>query len=353
MTMGRTQPIPERMAAWSGTPADRILGRAEIAQRFGVSRQRVGQIIREDRTFPRPGLHDRFGEAWVAAGVECWAAAHRPTADTGRFGRDAALILRKAEAIAERAANGWIDSTHVWLAMAHGAGGSELARAITSMGLDQAVIQGWLVQGDDEARSRRMTPALQQRMEAADRAVRTAQCPAVSAVDIALALIDTPRKGPSDQGDRLIWFAERQGLDTQELRRRIELIRSAPEMALRFDDMPLPKPPPRSRRPRRPAWLDLAPNPLGYDPWDRRPWGSAFAITREDTHLALDDRHWFFHIDGDGFFVRTTDGRPVGYRYRVLRARPKRLPGRPRMEVLPMPPFPLRDWPDRRFARDD
>ena len=67
----------------------------------------------------------------------------------------------------------------------------------------------------------------------------------------------------------------------------------------------------------------------------------------------MDGYYWFFHIDADGYYVRSRDGRPVGYRYRVLTKVPKRMPGRPRTRILPMPPVPMRDWPDRRYVAED
>jgi hypothetical protein len=91
------------------------------------------------------------------------------------------------------------------------------------------------------------------------------------------------------------------------------------------------------------------------DPWGRRPWGAAFARTRDGRHLEVDGDLWFFTIDGDGFYVRATDGRPVGYRYRKLTKAPKRNPKPVNgfMEILPMPPVELEHWPDYRFGGDD
>jgi hypothetical protein len=110
---------------------------------------------------------------------------------------------------------------------------------------------------------------------------------------------------------------------------------------------------------KRPDGLVLAPNPLGHDPWTRMPWGAAFARTRDGHHLRVDGAAWFFKVDGDGFFVRAADGRPVGYRYRV--EPPPRLrrgqhfikPVNGFLEVLPMPPVEMADWPDRRSPIDD
>ncbi len=350
-----TEKTPKRVVAWSGHPEERILGMAEVAARFGVTRQRVGQIARADRTFPRPGLNDGAGAAWLAAGIEGWAAAHRPTADTGRFGPEVAALIIHAESIAGQVGHPYVSSVHVWHALASGVGGTALADAIRSMGLDPATIDEWFRRVDPglgASRSRRMTPATQDRLEAADKVVRTAGRTTVLPTDVALAFVDSHRyRWGSD--DHLIACGERRGLDTAELRRRITVVAADPDALVDFPSTPLPKRRPPRRGARRPTWLDLAPNPLGHDPWVRRPWGAGFAVTREGKHLTFEDRHWFFFIDADGYYVRAADGRPVGYRYRVLHKMPKRLPGRPKMEILPMPPFPLRDWPDRRYVRED
>ncbi len=350
-----TEKTPKRVAAWSGYPEERILGMAEIAARFGVTRQRVGQIARTDKTFPRPGLNDGFGAAWLAAGVECWAAAHRPTVDTGRFGPEAAALLLHAESLAGQVGHPYVSSVHIWHALASGLGGTPLAEAIRSMGLDPGLIEEWFRRIDPglgASRARRMTLATQNRLEAADKAVRTVGRTRVLSTDVALAFADSHRDRDGSD-DHLIAYGERRGLDTAELRRRISVVAADPETHADFPFTPLPKRQSPRRTAKRPAWLDLAPNPLGHDPWVRRPWGAAFAVTREGRHLTLDDKHWFFFADADGFFVRAADGRPVGYRYRVLHKVPKRLPGRPKMEILPMPPFPLRDWPDHRYVRED
>ena len=105
--------------------------------------------------------------------------------------------------------------------------------------------------------------------------------------------------------------------------------------------------------------FELAPNPLGHDPWTRFPWGAAFARTRDGQHLKVDGEVWFFKTDGDGFYIRAPDGRPVGYRYRM--DPPPRIrrgtrwikPVNGFMEILPMPPVEMADWPDRRFVNDD
>lgn len=90
---------------------------------------------------------------------------------------------------------------------------------------------------------------------------------------------------------------------------------------------------------------------MGHDPWERRPWGSAFAIDKNDRMLKVDGEQWFFDVDRDGYYVRTRDGRPVGYRWAE---RPRRDDGPVNgfLEVLPHPPSNVAYWPDYRYPRD-
>src|SRR5262245_41305171 len=50
----------------------------QVASQFGVSRQRIGQIRREQSTFPRPQIELDGGPLWIRAGIEVWASVHRP-----------------------------------------------------------------------------------------------------------------------------------------------------------------------------------------------------------------------------------------------------------------------------------
>ena len=67
-----------------------LVGLSEIATRLGVSRQRVGQIVRDYDDFPPPVAELASGRIWETAAVETWAEAHpvrppgRPTGESGR-----------------------------------------------------------------------------------------------------------------------------------------------------------------------------------------------------------------------------------------------------------------------------
>jgi prophage regulatory protein len=361
-------PIVPWLADRLGEPRDAFLGMADIARRLGVTRQRIAQIRRDDPTFPRSFSAYGRTRAWLRSGVELWAAAHRPSARKagGRFRRNAASLLLAAEAHAERLDVGWIDSGLIWLAVASGDAGSGLQLAAQSMGLTVADVEDeirrWRGTDDRPTRARRLNPRVQGFLSAADRRVAEDGRRAVQPLDILLAFIDAKREryggGPPRSPDHVLDVFERRGLDIIELRRRLVAADASPRAAGAFEQRRLKRlrvRTPSSKAPR----LQLARNPLGHDPWTRWPWGAAFAVTRDGRHLKVDGEVWFFKIDGDGYYIRSPDGRPIGYRYRM--EPPPRLrrgqtfikPVNGFEEVLPMPPVEMADWPDRRFERDD
>ncbi len=357
-----TGPIAPWMAARMGLPEDRVLGRADVARRLGVSRQRISQLQREDRTFPKPGIGYRDGiRFWEAAGIECWAAAHRPARleAAGRFAGEAGALLLAAEDRALRIGSGWLDAGHFWLVLAEGEGGAPLATALASMGITPDEVERHLVamRGADEARkqTRRMTPHLQTSLRRADRRASNDERDRVTAVDILVAFIDgqpvRDDRGVRRPDDHLLGSLERRGLEIAELRRRLITVEEDPTNAVAVDVRPL-KPPRAGRRKQKPVWLDLAHNALGHDPWARRPWGSAFARRRDGRSLVVDGEQWFFLTDLDGFYVRASDGRPIGYRWRIA-PKPRLRPVNGLMEILPMPPDEVDHWPDGRHTRED
>jgi predicted DNA-binding transcriptional regulator AlpA len=358
------------IAAWLADsyniPRDRFLGSADVALKLGVTRQRVSQL-RRDPTFPRPRMQGWGAFVWDAAGIECWAGAHRPNKSeaAGRFAGEASAVLAAAEQHAERLGIHWVDTAHFWLAIAAGAGGPSLAAALCSMGLTppeiDTYIAGWQTGDIRPRRSYRMTPHLQRFIASADRAVASSGRDRVRALDILLAFIDAKWERHSEDPRprspvKFLSLFDRRGLDIVELRRRLVEADADPASVAGFEPRALRRL--RRTRSRLPK-LELAPNPLGHDPWTRWPWGAAFARTRDDQHLKVDGEVWFFNVDGDGFYIRAPDGRPIGYRYRmeppprVRRGQTFIKPVNGFMEVLPMPPVEMADWPDRRFVADE
>jgi predicted DNA-binding transcriptional regulator AlpA len=52
-----------------------LVGAVEIATMFGVSRQRVNQIAKDDPTFPAPAAYLATGRIWSREAIEKWAKA--------------------------------------------------------------------------------------------------------------------------------------------------------------------------------------------------------------------------------------------------------------------------------------
>ncbi|MEX5634119.1 helix-turn-helix transcriptional regulator [Parafrankia sp. FMc2] len=84
MAIAKTsQGSPEGFATvkYSADMSHHLMGTAEIAERLGVSRQRVHQIETSDPTFPKPVAELSAGKVWESADVERWIAGrHRPKA---------------------------------------------------------------------------------------------------------------------------------------------------------------------------------------------------------------------------------------------------------------------------------
>ena len=70
--------------------SNHLVGLSEIATMLGISRQRVGQLVRDYDDFPRPVAELSSGRIWNTAAVEAWTKAHparrpgRPSTDFGQ-----------------------------------------------------------------------------------------------------------------------------------------------------------------------------------------------------------------------------------------------------------------------------
>jgi prophage regulatory protein len=369
----RGEPVASHFARAHRLAPDRVVGSREVASLLGISRQRVGQLARGDPTFPRPVTERWGGPIWYQAGIETWAAAHRRASSAaGRMQPRAGDLLAHAETISREHRHGYVSREHFWQVLADPAAASPVRAVLESLGIDAAEMRRAHVftatPGQTERRSVRMNPAVQQQLEMAHRRAADKEPDGVTDIDLAIAWLDADEV--EFGRDLVLYYLQRRGLDQVELRRRllaVERDASAPES---FEKTALPKPRPRRRKPRRPNWLPpLKANPLGHDPWERGGWGSAFAVRKDERLCKVDGAQWFFYIDADGYFVRTEDGRPIGYRWSVVKKggkiaessdaadpslRAVRHPPRGRlMEVLPLPPADIAYWPYYRYVRED
>lgn len=338
-----------------------LLGAAEVASLLGVTRQRVSQLKRDNPTFPPSGIGGFGASLWRRAGIQAWAAMHRPDRPEagGRFVGEAARLLVASEQTAAEAGHSFVEAGHLWSAVCDGVAGSPLATTVSGVGINKAEVNAYLetLRGTDTRphRTLGMNPRFQMFIVTADQRAAKSSRANVSVFDFLFAFVDSPREpdlsGRKQPGEHLLDLLERRGLDIDELRRRLLALEADPDAAADFESRPLRRRGRRAARPLLPG-VELAPNPLGHDPRTRQPWGAAFGRTRDERSLVVDGEQWFFTIDGDGFYIRAADGRPIGYRYRI-RPKPRHRPTNGFHEVLPMPPVELADWPDRRFGPEE
>ena len=333
----------------------------DVAALLGISRQRVGQLVATDPTFPSSGGWRHGGRLWHRAGIEVWAAEFRP----GRVDPNpmAGVILGLVHhARLESARVRWflVDTPFFWLGFWDAVVDRRVADVLETLGVSRDDIVRTL-QLQFVTRGRplppTMSPRVQMELEATLRRARVHGRTEPSEFDVAIALVDAELRGianarpPSTdwfggrQGDPILMALEARALDPVELRERLALVEVSPRSMETFPRLSL-KPMRRRRgtaRP-RPPWLpELAKNPLGHDPWAMGGFGSVFFMTPDDRMYKVDGYQWFFYIDADGYPVRTLDGRPVGYRWQM--DPPAKDPVRD-FEVLPMPPDPVANWPD-------
>jgi len=329
---------------------------ADVASYFGVTRQRVGQIQRMDPSFPRRQIELDGGPIWVRAGMEIWAAAHRPSAvqDASVFLPHGAALLRTAEGIAVAMGHHYIGSSTLWLAIL--SEDERVRDVFVSIGATHAIVRRAVARAEPPRElppnGASMNPRAQELLGRAAAAARERGSKVMEPLDLAIAMVDADESDTDGLGRRDLVLAvlESRGAAVDELRRRLAAVQVDAEAVGSFERRRL-KRKPRRVDPRRRLLGVLAPNGLGHDPWSRQPWGTAFAHRKDDRPLRVDGVQWFFIIDRDGFFVRTADGRPVGYRWRVLPT-PSPAPVNGSIEVLPMPPDDVGYWPEYRYPRD-
>ncbi len=81
--------LRQELAGMVATMTSHLVGLSEIATMLGVSRQRVGQLVRDYDDFPPPVAELASGRIWETAAVQAWANTHpvrppgRPSTDSG------------------------------------------------------------------------------------------------------------------------------------------------------------------------------------------------------------------------------------------------------------------------------
>jgi hypothetical protein len=358
--MGTRRPIREvrdDFVKHAGVP---VVDAGQAGELLGVSRRRVNAMALDDRTFPHSYTVIGGERLWYRAGIELWAAAHRPerAAAHGVYGPDAAAVLRLAEDTAHEFCHAGVGDDHLWVALVDSAAPGIVRDVLGSLGVDREellvpLLRAWPPgDGDGYAPRETMSPAVQAQLAKAADHLPTFGATRAGAEAIALALLDDwpkPTRDPFRRGGCTVtfWLARR-GLDPEVVRERVVRAATDRRELASFDVRRLPKRRPNARRRPRPGVTVLAPNPLGHDPRERHPWGSIFARRTNGKAWIEAGRQYFFFYDRDRFRVMTTDDAPVGYWWQVdppptARRAPK---GSRREAVLPKPGDDI-EWPER------
>jgi hypothetical protein len=340
----------------------RHVATADVARLLGISRQRVGQLFAKDATFPRPVTCRHGGPIWYRAGIEVWAAEFRPgrIQEPNPMAGVITTLVHHARTRSDELGFRLVVTEMFWLGFWEPELSGQVAAVLGSIGVSRDDVAATLKHRYATGRSYAptMSPKVQRDLEAMSRRAREAGRSEPTEFDVAIVLVDGELRGISEgrprsetnwfggrQGDGLLMALEQRGLDPVELRDRLRWVEVSPASIDTFERLTLKPPRRRRRRSRpRPPWLpELAKNPLGHDPWERPGWGSVFFMTPDGRQYKVDGYQWFFHVDADGFPVRTVDGRPVGYRWQVDPPAKDKVRD---YEVLPMPPDPVGNWPD-------
>ena len=276
----------------------------------GISRQRVGQLVATDPTFPRSGGWRHGGRLWHRAGIEVWAAEFRP----GRVEPNpmARVILRLVQhARLESRRLGWslVDSPFFWLGFWDVAEDRRVADVLETLGVTREDVartlkRRFVTRGTPLDPT--MSPRVQQELEAALRRAREHGRSEPRELDVAITLVEQEIRWIANarpqsetnwfggrQADAVLMALEERGLDPVELRGRLEWVEASPRSIETFDRRPLE--PMRRQRPHeraRPPWLpELARNPLGHDPWELGGFGSVSFMTPDDRMYKVDGYH--------------------------------------------------------------
>ncbi len=280
-------------------------------------------------------------------------------ADTGRFGPEMAALLRHGESVAGRIGHRYVEAAHLWHAVASGRG-----RAWALCGAD---VDGAGPRPSSTRRSTFIDPALDPRHSVAtDDASATAAPRSRGPVGEVRRESERRRDrfppglhrrtaGPAwnQQPPDLVRRATRSrcgGTSTptrgggQSVRRR----------ASRSERCHFPSAvQPGARGADRPAWSNSCRTHSGMIHGSGIPGAAPSpAIERVATSSSTAGSGSSTSMPTATTFAPQTGGRSaidIAYFTKV----PKRLPGRPKTEALPMPPFPILDWPDRRYVPED
>ena len=292
-----------------------LLTTAEAARLLGITRRQVLDLAAAHPQFPPSQAAVTGGRAWPRAGIQAWAAIH-PSTDPVFTGPKVPPVpdwppqVRQVMSFAAKESfalnHHWDDLDHLVLGMLHPDCPGAARAVLESFGARVEPLRQALVDslGDpfDKATGAEVPPATQIVLERANlEAARLADAE-VSSEHVLLALT-----GRWDGGIVSGWLA-RCGITAEAVRRRVVDVTEGVTLP---DPVPLGAPSPTE--PVAMGGLALAPNPLGKDPLQRKPWGSVAFQVPQGRPIRPDMIPRQYFLDRDGYPVFTTDGRPVHF----------------------------------------
>jgi hypothetical protein len=290
-----------------------VVTAAEAARLLGITRQQVLELAAAAGDFPPAQLTATGGQVWPRVAIQEWAVAHPASDLVFTVPEVPALpqrpprvqqVLGLASSQASILNHDWIGPDHLILGLLHPDCPGAARVVLESFGmsaesLHQAFIEGMGDPYDTKPAGTSLPPSTQLVLERANlEAARLADAE-VTSEHVLLAMSSV-----WDGNFATSWLTRR-GVDPDMVRRRVVEVTEgmAPPAPVPLAD-PAPEADPA-------AALDLAPNPLGHDPRQRRPWGSMpFGVSEDQPpRSGMLPRQYF--IDRDGYPVLTTDGQPV------------------------------------------
>lgn len=292
-----------------------LVGASEVARILGVSRQRVAQLATSDG-FPRPEAELSCGRIWTRQSIDDWSAIHsdreirfRSDYKIGSVALPAAL--EEVRSLSVKQALGlrhrWIGPEHILLALLQPTCPGRAREVLESLGIDGPSMHRVIVNLHGDPFLSPVSGSMLSR--SAELILETARRKAVEAGDdvatsehVLLALTDQWER---QAGTGLL---SARGLDPSIVIERV----------LRLSDQPAPAsvvelgPWPERKAP--PSTLTLAPSPIGKDPWNRKPWGSAYLRRDKGDSSTTSPRSRQYFFDRDGYPVLTITGKAVHLR---------------------------------------
>lgn len=281
-----------------------LVSASEAARMLGISRARVGQLVRENRDFP---VSDTYGDVrvWGRSAIEQWALIHpdrgvgylRPVLGSPGVKAPAVSIIVSAAHQQARSLNHhWVGVEHLLLAMTVPECTGLAPSVLASFGIDVPLARLRLVEAFGDpfelkggcAVPIRESPRLQFVTERASLKAFELQDEVVDSEHVLLALADAWYDAP---------------LLGRILGERDSMVVVSRVLAISEDTLSQGE-----GVADRSVSVELVMNPLGFDPWRRRPWTTQYFMDMESGRPCLQrGTACQYLVDRDGYPLMTVN----------------------------------------------